>query len=103
MATTGPARATRSRPCRGTLYADPWQAPGERDLTAHVDFSALAEAARAEGVRIFGPVGQGDWLEAMGIQLRAASLAKAAPERTEEIAAARDRLTAHGRWAACSR
>ena len=76
-------------------YADPWQAPGSRDLTAHVDFSALAEAARAEGLRSFGPVGQGDWLEAMGIQLRAASLAKAAPERTEEIAAARDRLTAH--------
>jgi len=75
-------------------YADPWQAPGSRDLTAHVDFSALAEAARTEGVRHFGPVGQGDWLEAMGIQLRAASLAKAAPERIEEIAAARDRLTA---------
>jgi SAM-dependent MidA family methyltransferase len=77
------------------LYVDPWRAPGSRDLTAHVDFSALAEVARTEGVRAFGPVGQGDWLEAMGIQLRAASLAKAAPERTEEIAAARDRLTAH--------
>ncbi|WP_243450939.1 class I SAM-dependent methyltransferase [Sphingosinicella sp. CPCC 101087] len=77
----------------GHRYADPWEAPGTRDLTAHVDFSALAEAARSAGARVFGPVGQGDWLEAMGIQLRAASLAKAAPERTEEIAAARDRLT----------
>jgi NADH dehydrogenase [ubiquinone] 1 alpha subcomplex assembly factor 7 len=74
-------------------YADPWQAPGEHDLTAHVDFQTLAEAARAEGARVFGPVGQGEWLKAMGIELRAASLAKAAPDRAAEIAAARDRLT----------
>ncbi|MGZ8283761.1 MAG: class I SAM-dependent methyltransferase [Allosphingosinicella sp.] len=78
----------------GHRYADPWQAPGTRDLTAHVDFAALEAAAKAEGARIFGPLGQGDWLEAMGIQLRAASLAKASPERTEEIAAARERLIA---------
>jgi NADH dehydrogenase [ubiquinone] 1 alpha subcomplex assembly factor 7 len=78
-------------------YADPWLDPGERDLTAHVDFQALAEAARAEeGVRLYGPVGQGAWLKAMGIDLRAASLAKAAPERAEEIAAARERLTVPG-------
>ncbi len=74
--------------------ADPWQAPGSRDLTAHVDFAALAEAARGEGARVFGPVTQGEWLEAIGIQLRAAILAKAAPERRAEIAAARERLTA---------
>jgi SAM-dependent MidA family methyltransferase len=74
--------------------ADPWREPGARDLTAHVDFQSLCEAARAEGVRLFGPVGQGAWLRAMGIDLRAASLAKAAPERTEEIVLARERLTA---------
>ena len=71
-------------------YADPFEAPGERDLTAHVDFSALAAAAR--GVRVSGPVGQGDWLDAMGLPLRAAALAKAAPGRSQEIAEARDRL-----------
>lgn len=75
-------------------FADPWHEPGTRDLTAHVDFEALCEAARAEGVRLFGPVGQGAWLRAMGIDLRAASLAKAAPGRTEEIVLARERLTA---------
>ncbi|HEV2816907.1 MAG TPA: SAM-dependent methyltransferase [Allosphingosinicella sp.] len=80
----------------GHAHADPFEAPGERDLTAHVDFHALAEAARAAGVRVFGPVTQGAWLEAMGIKLRAASLAKAAPERAAEIAAARVRLTAPG-------
>ena len=78
----------------GHAYADPFEAPGERDLTAHVDFHALASAARAAGVRIFGPAPQGAWLNAMGIKLRAASLAKAAPERGTEIAAARARLTA---------
>jgi SAM-dependent MidA family methyltransferase len=73
-------------------YADPFEAPGERDLTAHVDFSALAAAA--EGVRVSGPVPQGAWLDSMGLPLRAAALARAAPERTEELNAARDRLAA---------
>lgn len=72
-------------------FADPFEAPGERDLTAHVDFSALAAAAR--GVRVSGSVAQGDWLDAMGLPLRAAALAKAAPARAEEIAEARDRLS----------
>jgi SAM-dependent MidA family methyltransferase len=75
-------------------FADPFEAPGERDLTAHVDFSALAAAAR--GVRVCGPVPQGAWLDAMGLPLRAAALARAAPQRTEEIEAARDRLSAPG-------
>lgn len=77
-------------------YADPWEAPGTRDLTAHVDFHALARAAEAQGVRVHGPVPQGDWLDSMGIQMRALSLAKAAPERAGEIAAARDRLIGPG-------
>lgn len=72
-------------------YADPFEAPGERDLTVHVDFSALAQAAK--GVRVCGPVAQGDWLDAMGLPLRAAALAKASPDRAEEIAEARDRLS----------
>jgi len=72
-------------------YADPFEAPGERDLTAHVDFSKLARAAR--GIRVSGPVAQGDWLDALGLPLRAAALAKASPDRAEEIAEARDRLS----------
>ena len=75
-------------------FADPWSDPGERDLTAHVDFEALGEAARREGVRVMGPVTQGEWLRAMGIELRATALAKAAPHRAEEIGGALERLTA---------
>ena len=76
----------------GHAYADPWEAPGTRDLTAHVDFPLLARKAGSGGAHVHGPTTQGKWLDAMGLQQRAAALAKAAPERTEEIAAARDRL-----------
>ena len=75
-------------------YVDPWEAAGTRDLTAHVDFCALAEAARGQGVRASGPVPQGGWLEAMGIDLRADALTQASPDRSEEFASARERLTA---------
>jgi NADH dehydrogenase [ubiquinone] 1 alpha subcomplex assembly factor 7 len=45
--------------------------PGETDLSAHVDFAALAEAA---GVPTFGPVGQGEFLQRLGIMQRAETL-----------------------------
>jgi SAM-dependent MidA family methyltransferase len=73
-------------------FADPWSGPGEKDLTAHVDFEALGKAARDEGAKVVGPRPQGPWLEAMGIGLRAKALAEASPEHAEEIEKARDRL-----------
>lgn len=73
-------------------YADPFEAPGTRDLTAHVDFAALAGAAA--GVRVLGPVEQGAFLEALGLAQRADALARTAPGRAAEIAAARQRLAA---------
>jgi SAM-dependent MidA family methyltransferase len=76
----------------GHEYADPWQEPGSRDLTAHVNFGALARAAAAEGVRVAGPRTQSEWLGAMGIDLRAAALAEAAPDRAAEVESARLRL-----------
>ena len=75
-------------------FADPWTEPGERDLTAHVDFEALGEVARREGARVAGPRTQGDWLVAIGLDLRARALARSAPERAAGIDAARDRLAA---------
>jgi len=91
-----PGRADTLQAVSRHAFADPWIAPGEKDLTAHVDFVALATAARSAGVEGFGPVGQGDWLGLMGIAQRAAALAAAAPERSAEIEAARDRLVAPG-------
>ncbi|GAB4394167.1 MAG: SAM-dependent methyltransferase [Kiloniellaceae bacterium] len=67
--------------------------PGTADLTAHVDFASLAQAAVAAGCAAHGPVGQGAFLEALGIELRAAQLAQSAPAAAGAIAAARRRLT----------
>ncbi|HEY1605421.1 MAG TPA: SAM-dependent methyltransferase [Allosphingosinicella sp.] len=79
---------------RGHAFADPWREPGESDLTVHVDFEALGTAASKAGAQVFGPVAQGAWLTALGIDDRAAALARAAPARAEEIEAARLRLVA---------
>jgi len=77
-------------------YADPFARPGVSDLTAHVDFSALAGSARAAGTHVAGPVEQGQWLVALGLSDRAAILARNAPRRAEEIGAAYRRLTDPG-------
>lgn len=74
-------------------YADPFVRPGRSDLTAHVDFSALKRIAQSiRGLKVRGPLDQGDWLVAVGIDLRADQLTRANPERAAEIAAARMRL-----------
>ena len=73
---------------------DPFVAPGTADLTAHVDFAAIAEAAREAGCRIDGMAGQGAFLMALGIGHRAAALARANPAEGESILAALKRLTA---------
>ncbi|MCJ8156516.1 class I SAM-dependent methyltransferase [Sphingomonas sp. LaA6.9] len=89
---SGPAIGETLQAVKRHEYADPFAEPGERDLTAHVDFAALAEEGRGAGLRVFGPATQGDWLHGLGLAARATALVKAAPERAGEIAAARDRL-----------
>ncbi|MGO8915961.1 MAG: class I SAM-dependent methyltransferase [Stellaceae bacterium] len=60
--------------------------PGAADLTAHVDFAALATAARAAGARAWGPVPQGGFLAALGLAERAAALiARASQEQVAAI------------------
>ena len=78
---------------RGHAYVDPLRAPGEADLTAHVDFAALARAARAGGVQTFGPVPQGEFLLRLGIVERTEALMrKADPRQSAELEAALVRL-----------
>ena len=68
--------------------------PGSADLTARVDFSALAAAARGAGAAAFGPVPQGAFLQALGIDARAARLRQSASaEQAAAIDAALRRLT----------
>ncbi len=59
---------------RGHRFADPLSAPGEADLTAHVDFAALARSAVAEGAATHGPLTQGEFLLALGLAERAEKL-----------------------------
>ena len=89
----GPAIGDTLQAVRGHAFANPFEIPGEQDLTAHVDFATLAAAAQAEGTHAFGPVDQGALLTALGIDARAAALAKAAPDHADSIAADRERLT----------
>ncbi|MFL6723024.1 MAG: class I SAM-dependent methyltransferase [Sphingomicrobium sp.] len=70
--------------------------PGEQDLTAHVDFGALAEAARRAGAKASRVTSQGTWLETLGIGARAMALAAKNPADTESISAARRRLCDEG-------
>jgi SAM-dependent MidA family methyltransferase len=80
------------------IFTDPLKAPGQADVTAHVDFQALAHAAEAMGARIHGPVTQGEFLIRLGIETRAVALmAKAPPEVSEDIASALKRLVGSGR------
>jgi len=73
---------------------DPFAAPGEADLTALVDFATLSNVALARDCRVLGTVTQGDWLRALGIDMRARALAAAAPAHAAVIERARHRLTA---------
>jgi SAM-dependent MidA family methyltransferase len=79
-------------------FADPLKAPGLADITAHVDFDALARAAEAVGARPHGPVTQGDFLRRLGIETRALTLMqKASPEVAEDISNGLTRLIGSGR------
>jgi NADH dehydrogenase [ubiquinone] 1 alpha subcomplex assembly factor 7 len=95
-----PLRSSKSRPSGAALILDygsadtiptstlrgirrhrlvsPFSLPGQVDISADVDFTALAEAAidASPGVEVHGPVEQGKWLEAMGIRERSEMLCR---------------------------
>jgi NADH dehydrogenase [ubiquinone] 1 alpha subcomplex assembly factor 7 len=81
----------------GHAFTDPLRSPGEVDLTAHVDFGALAMSAESMGSRVHGPVAQRDWLRQLGIDQRAATLKAHTPhDKRIEIDQALSRLTGSG-------
>ena len=71
---------------------DPFEAPGEADLTAHVDFAMLAQIAQSRGARWLGTTTQGAWLRALGIEGRAEALGEFAPQHREALYSAMHRL-----------
>ena len=75
-------------------HADIFERPGEVDLTAHVDFTTLAAAAREAGVEVSPVMGQGEFLKNLGIDIRADALkARATLPQAAAIDAALRRLT----------
>lgn len=79
---------------RGHGFAPVLESPGEQDLTAHVDFEAIARAANDAGANVTATACQGEWLGRVGIEARAEALSSANPERRPEIEAALHRLVA---------
>jgi SAM-dependent MidA family methyltransferase len=81
-------------------FTDPLRNPGQADLTAHVDFQALALGAEDAGALVHGPVEQGEFLNRLGIETRAATLmSKANAQVSADISSALRRLTGTGRGA----
>ena len=64
-----PQRASGTLMChyRHRAHADPFARPGEEDITAHVDFSALAHAATEAGAQVLGYTTQAQFLVNCGI------------------------------------
>ncbi len=69
----------------GHAPADPLSAPGTADLTAHVDFEQLAHPVQFSDSIVHGPTTQGQFLRKLGLEPRAAQLARANPARAEEF------------------
>jgi NADH dehydrogenase [ubiquinone] 1 alpha subcomplex assembly factor 7 len=72
---------------------DPLEAPGEADLTAHVDFARLAQLAGDASLAVHGPVTQSQFLRALGIEMRAAALSRANPQHAQRLGRELSRLT----------
>lgn len=64
-----PQRSTGTLAChyRHRMHGDPFYLPGLQDITAHVDFSALARAAQAGGLDVMGYASQAQFLVNCGI------------------------------------
>lgn len=77
-------------------HEDVLVSPGEADLTSHVDFAALAQAARAHGLAAQLST-QGEFLLGMGLLERAGALGANADDQTRQtISDAVERLAGPG-------
>lgn len=92
----GPALGDTLQAIADGAFADPLATLGAADISAHVDFAAIASAARPHAA-VHGPEAQGPFLEALGISARADALKRGKTlDVRGGIEAARARLTAVG-------
>ncbi|WP_448188965.1 class I SAM-dependent methyltransferase [Azospirillum sp. sgz301742] len=89
----GPSVGDTLQALRSHAFAPVLEAPGDADLTAHVDFATLAAAARDGCAEAYGPIPQGELLLRLGIVQRAQVLKRTAtPKQAADIDAALERL-----------
>ncbi|KAI9729713.1 MAG: hypothetical protein M1834_006664 [Cirrosporium novae-zelandiae] len=83
--TTIPVNSLRG--IRHHKRVSPLSAPGQVDLSADVDFTALAEAAlnASPGVEVHGPVEQGFFLGSLGIEERARQLLEGVTDEEKKV------------------
>jgi len=67
--------------------------PGNTDLTARVDFAALAETAQTAGLITSAAVTQREFLSKLGLEMRAVTLIRSKPKAKPVIARQLHRLT----------
>lgn len=79
---------------KGHEKVDVFSAPGNMDLTAHVDFEMLSQVAQRKGAQVLGLQMQGDWLTALGIDMRMEALKRRAPGQADKLKRQQDRLVA---------
>lgn len=84
-----PQRAGGTLMChlRHHAHADPFVAPGLQDITAHVDFTAMADAALAGGLDVLGYTSQGRFLMNAGLLDLLANLDAADARAYAQVAA----------------
>jgi len=75
-------------------FQNPLANIGETDLTHHVDFFRLSTLFKSSGLTLYGPTPQGNFLKAMGLDIRTENLCKrATPEQRGALRTAAVRLT----------
>ena len=90
-----PQGADTLQALKGHRKVDPLDAPGEADLTAHVDFARLTRLAHDASLGVSGPITQAQFLRALGLDYRADTLVKANPGHAQRLGRELRRLT-HG-------
>lgn len=73
-------------------YVDVLDKIGDADLTSHVNFAWLMELAEEQGLDVYSPLTQRQFLRQMGIELRLAQLCHAHPDEAADLEAGVKRL-----------
>jgi SAM-dependent MidA family methyltransferase len=90
-----PQRAAGTLMChyRHLAHGDPFVWPGLQDITAHVDFTAMARAAHGAGLSIYGYTSQAAFLLEAGLLDRLAALPQRTPSTLRETGAVQKLLS----------